>query len=36
VHYNEIDTELRPSERGREEILNDIRAKLETIPGRRA
>ncbi len=33
VHYNEIDTELRASERGREEILNDIRAKLETIPG---
>jgi HME family heavy-metal exporter len=33
VHYNEIDTELRPSERGREEILNDIRGKLETIPG---
>ena len=27
VHYNEIDAELRESERGREEILNDIRAK---------
>ncbi len=33
VHYNEIDTELRASSRGREEILNDIRAKLDQIPG---
>ena len=33
VHYNEIDTELRPSARGREEILNDIRSKLDQIPG---
>ncbi|CAN5466575.1 efflux RND transporter permease subunit [soil metagenome] len=33
VHYNEIDTELRESERGREEILNDIRGKLDQIPG---
>lgn len=33
VHYNEIDTELRPSARSREEILNDIRSKLDQIPG---
>jgi CzcA family heavy metal efflux pump len=33
VHYNEIDTELRPSDRSREEILNDIRARLDQIPG---
>ncbi|MBA3763049.1 MAG: efflux RND transporter permease subunit, partial [Chthoniobacterales bacterium] len=33
VHYNEIDTELRASGRGREEILNDIRSKLDQIPG---
>lgn len=33
VHYNEIDTELRESERSREEILNDIRARLDQIPG---
>ncbi|MDQ3118427.1 MAG: efflux RND transporter permease subunit, partial [Verrucomicrobiota bacterium] len=33
VHYSEIDAELRESERGREEILNDIRGRLEKIPG---
>ncbi|HEV3409830.1 MAG TPA: efflux RND transporter permease subunit, partial [Chthoniobacterales bacterium] len=33
VHYNEIDAELRESDRSREEILNDIRAKLDQIPG---
>ncbi|HEX8280372.1 MAG TPA: efflux RND transporter permease subunit, partial [Chthoniobacterales bacterium] len=33
VHYSEIDADLRESERGRDEILNDIRARLETIPG---
>jgi CzcA family heavy metal efflux pump len=33
VHYNEIDTELRESKRSREEILTDIRQKLDQIPG---
>ena len=33
VHYSEIDAELRESKRGREEILNDLRARLEKIPG---
>lgn len=33
VHYSEIDAELRKSKRGREEILNDIRGRLDQIPG---
>ena len=33
VHYSEIDADLKESERSREEILNDIRSKLDTIPG---
>ena len=33
VHYTEIDADLRESKRGREEILNDIRARLDPIPG---
>ncbi len=33
VHYSEIDVDLLPSERSREEILEDIRGKLSQIPG---
>ncbi len=33
VHYTEIDVDFRPSERSREEILDEIRAKLAQIPG---
>jgi HME family heavy-metal exporter len=33
VHSSEIEVELRDSERSRAEILQDIRAKLEVIPG---
>jgi len=33
VHYSEIDVDLKPSERSREEILEDIREKLSGIPG---
>ncbi len=33
VHYSEIDAELRESKRGREEILNDLRGRLDQIPG---
>jgi CzcA family heavy metal efflux pump len=33
VHSSEIEVELRESGRRREEILNDIRAQLEVIPG---
>lgn len=33
VHYTEIDVDFRPSERSREEILEDIRGKLAQIPG---
>ncbi len=33
VHYSEIDVDLLPSERSREEILEDIRGKLSEIPG---
>jgi heavy-metal exporter, HME family len=32
VHYSEIDVDLAPSERGREEILTDIRARLAPLP----
>lgn len=32
VHSSEIDVDLRPSERGREEILADIRARLAPLP----
>ncbi len=32
VHYSEIDVDLRPSGRGREEILKDIRARLAALP----
>ncbi len=33
VHYSEIDVDFKPSERSREEILGEIRAKLGQIPG---
>lgn len=33
VHYTEIDVDLKPSERSREEILGDIRSQLSEIPG---
>jgi CzcA family heavy metal efflux pump len=33
VHYSEIDVDFRPSERSREEILDDIRAGLAELPG---
>jgi CzcA family heavy metal efflux pump len=33
VHYTEIDVDLKPSERSREEVLEDIREKLSEIPG---
>jgi len=33
VHYSEIDVDLKPSERSREEVLEDIREKLSEIPG---
>lgn len=33
VHYTEIDVDLRPSERSRDEILGDIRSQLSEIPG---
>jgi HME family heavy-metal exporter len=32
VHYTEIDVDLKPSERGREAIINDIRARLAVLP----
>jgi HME family heavy-metal exporter len=32
VHYSEIDVDLKPSERGREEIIQDIRARLAVLP----
>jgi len=33
VHYSEVDVDLKKSERGREEILADIREHLAVIPG---
>lgn len=33
VHYTEIDVDLRPSDRDREEILADMRQRLEGLPG---
>jgi len=33
VHYTEIDVDLRKSERSREEILDDMRRRLSTLPG---
>lgn len=33
VHYGEIDVDLRHSERDREEILSDMRARLAQLPG---
>jgi CzcA family heavy metal efflux pump len=33
VHYSEIDVDLKPSGRGREEILDDIRGRMDKIPG---
>lgn len=33
VHYSEIDVDLKPSNRKREAILDDIRERLEGIPG---
>lgn len=33
VHYTEIDVDLKPSERGREAILGDLRARLAQLPG---
>jgi HME family heavy-metal exporter len=32
VHYSEMDVDLRKSERSREEIIADIRARLATLP----
>lgn len=32
VHYTEIDVDLKPSDRGREEILHDIRDRLAMLP----
>ncbi len=33
VHMNEIDVNLAPSARGREAVLEDLRARLEVLPG---
>jgi CzcA family heavy metal efflux pump len=33
VHYSEIDVDLSPSRRSREEILGEIRDKLDKVPG---
>jgi len=33
VHYTEIDVDLRPSDRTRDEILGEIREKLAVVPG---
>jgi CzcA family heavy metal efflux pump len=33
VHYTEIDVDLKPSGRGRDAILADLRARLAAIPG---
>lgn len=33
VHYSEIDVDLKPSGRSREEVLGDLRRNLEQIPG---
>lgn len=33
LHYTEIDVDFKPSERAREEILDEIRSKLSQIPG---
>ncbi|MBA2432144.1 MAG: efflux RND transporter permease subunit, partial [Chthoniobacterales bacterium] len=33
VHYTELDVDFRESERTREEVLDDLRHKLEQIPG---
>jgi CzcA family heavy metal efflux pump len=33
VHYSEIDVDLKPGERSREEVLGDLRRNLEQIPG---
>ncbi|RIL07217.1 MAG: CusA/CzcA family heavy metal efflux RND transporter [Proteobacteria bacterium] len=33
VHYSEIDVDLEPSGRSREDVLGDVRAKLSEIPG---
>jgi CzcA family heavy metal efflux pump len=33
VHYTEIDVDLKPSDRSREEILASIREKLSVVPG---
>ena len=33
VHYTEIDVDFKESDRSREEILDEIRVKLEQIPG---
>ena len=33
VHYTEIDVDLKPSKRSREEVLEDVREKLAEIPG---
>ena len=32
VHYTEIDVDLKPSERSRDEIIEDIRARLAQLP----
>lgn len=33
IHSTDVEVQLKPSERSREEILNDVRAKLSQIPG---
>ncbi len=33
VHMNEIDVNLAPSDRGREAVLADLRARLDVLPG---
>ncbi|MBI4817436.1 MAG: efflux RND transporter permease subunit [Deltaproteobacteria bacterium] len=33
VHYSEIEVDFRPSQRSREELLDDVRHRLEQIPG---
>jgi HME family heavy-metal exporter len=32
VHYSELDVDLKPSERGRDEVIQDIRGRLAVLP----
>ncbi|MDP2833336.1 MAG: efflux RND transporter permease subunit [Pseudomonadota bacterium] len=32
VHYSELDVDLKPSERGRDEVVSDIRQRLAVLP----